>query len=67
MHQQRFYSLEEVRYLSRRKVILPGDVEPEWLRRNAALSARLAELKRDGASVEPPSRLFRRLAFVFGR
>jgi hypothetical protein len=67
VHHHRLYDVEEVRLLSRHRVIFPGDSEPEWLRRNAAFARRLAELKQEGAGAPPPSRLMRRLALVFGR
>jgi hypothetical protein len=67
VHHHRLYSTEDVRLLSRQRLIFPGDPEPEWLRRNAAFARRLAELRQEAAHKAPPSRLMQRLALVFGR
>jgi hypothetical protein len=64
---QKVFSLDEVRYLSKEPRLMPGQPEPEWLRRNAAIARRLAELKREGVTLEAPPRLLQRLALVFGR
>jgi hypothetical protein len=63
--------LEDLSYLSARKIILPGQPEPEWLRRNAEYARILSQpdpALREVA-VEPRERwgIVARLRMVLGR
>lgn len=69
MFPERFYRLEDVALMRGQRVVLPGEPEPEWLRRAAANRRALVQLRADRRAnrTQARARIAGRLRFVFAR
>lgn len=69
MFPERFCRLEDVALMRGRRVVLPGEREPEWLRRADATRRALVQLRADRRAnrTQARTRVAGRLRFVFAR
>lgn len=61
MFPERFCRLEDVALMSNHRAVLPGQREPEWLRRAAAADEALRALREEQRCARAPRGLARRL------